>query len=75
MAQSYIEDLMHKAQVNPLEKNEKVDAKLPFMQLAGSPMKNVWERKSSFFTSLEENLSETSPIRKIQRSESLFDPP
>jgi hypothetical protein len=45
------------------------------MQLAGSPMKNVWERKNSFLTSLEENLSESSPIRKIQRSESLFDPP
>lgn len=75
MAQSYIKDLMKKAQVTPEEKKEKVDPTLPFMQLAGSPMKNVWERKNSFLTSLEENLSESSPIRKIQRSESLFDPP
>lgn len=65
MAQSYIKDLMKKAQVTPAEKKEKVDPTLPFMQLAGSPMKNVWERKNSFLTSLEENLSESSPIRKI----------
>lgn len=67
MANKYIKDLLSKA-----SKEEKVPDKtqitLPFAQLAGEPLKDFIDRRSqNDFMDLQN--------RKIQRSESLFDPP
>ena len=77
IAKKYIMDLLSKsghvgvgAGLGGENKEERNPEELPFMSLAGDQNLEQFDRKNSLL-----NFGSSPPKRKLQRSESLFDPP